>query len=92
MGMEAPQRRRTNEVFPTNDQANRRHSAGLGITRHEPVPATALPNASGPRFRRELLRPCGGSVRVLHLDRRLRVVVAAANLRAPKHNARNQRV
>jgi hypothetical protein len=29
---------------------------------------------------------------VIHLDRRLGIVVAAANLRAPKHNALTQRV
>jgi hypothetical protein len=92
MRMEAPERRRTNEIVPINDQVNGRDSAGLGITRYEPGPAAALLNASRPSVRRELLRPSDCSVRVLHLDRRLRVVVAAANLRAPEHSARAQLV
>jgi hypothetical protein len=91
-GMEAPERRRPNEFVPTIDQVNRRHRAGLGITCHEPRPATALLNASRPSVRRELPRPNEGPVRVLHLDRRLGVVVAAANLRAPRHDALTQRV
>jgi hypothetical protein len=84
MGMESSVRRRMNEFVPTNDSVNRQDSAGLGITCHEPGPAAALPNASRPSVRRELLRPSEGSVRGLHLDRRVGVVVAAANLRAPE--------
>jgi hypothetical protein len=92
MGMEASQRRRTSEFVATEDQVNGRDSAGLGITCHEPCPAAALLNASRPSVRRELVRPSEGSGRVLHLDRRLGVGVAAANLRAPEHSARAQRV
>jgi hypothetical protein len=81
MGMEASERLCTNEFVPAHHQVNGRHSAGLGITRHESAPATTLPNAVRPRVGCHILRRSEGSVRVLQLDRRLEVVVAAANVR-----------
>jgi hypothetical protein len=77
---------RTNESLPTEDQVN-----GVGITPHPSRHATALRNASRRSSDVGSRDPAKARPGGLQLDRRLGIVAAAADLRAPEHNIRAQR-